>query len=234
MTFTPLDAKRSQNPDPFETERVGPGKLNQSPGVDVLEWYHLIVWIGEWKKPRNGEPPAQASQNQSYAEGLELPRVPSKPLGNLGTDWERPMAHIPKGAIWYVAELVEQITVEGDSRNVLHKNMILIRADSPESAYQKALAIGKENELSYANPAGKLVEIAFRGLSELNVVHDELDHGAELAYEEQIGLSNEEIEKCVRSREELGVFRPPEPPNGPDCSSKEIVDDARKLMTRTE
>jgi len=32
------------------------------------------------------------------------------------------MAYIPTDAQWYVAEIVEQITVEGDSRNVVHKN----------------------------------------------------------------------------------------------------------------
>ncbi len=92
------------------------------------------------------------------------------------------MAHIPPSARWYVAELVEQITVKGDPRTVAHKNHVLIRADSPEEAYKKSLAIGREGEDSYENPAGRLVQIAFRGISDLNVIHDESDHGAELLY----------------------------------------------------
>jgi hypothetical protein len=143
------------------------------------------------------------------------------------------MVYVPQRASWYIAEIVEEISVEDDARHVLHKNLILVHADSPESAYQKALALGKEEELSYPNPAGKLVRITFRGLGELNIVHDELEHGAELIYEERIGLSNEEIEKCVRSKEELAVFRPPEPTTGPDYSSKEIMDDANRLLTNS-
>ena len=36
------------------------------------------------------------------------------------------MAYIPTDAKWYVAELIEQITIEGDSRSVVHKNLVLI------------------------------------------------------------------------------------------------------------
>ena len=82
------------------------------------------------------------------------------------------MAYIPTNAKWYISELVEQISVDGDPRNVVHKNLVLIRADSPEEAYQKALLLGREREISYENPAGKQVRFRFRGLSELNVISD--------------------------------------------------------------
>jgi hypothetical protein len=55
--------------------------------------------------------------------------------------WERP-GYIPKSAKWYLAEIVQQITVEGDSRNVVHTNLVLVRADSPEDAYQKRWSWG--------------------------------------------------------------------------------------------
>jgi hypothetical protein len=46
-------------PRPFKPERVGhPEKLNQSLGVDVLEWYHPIVRVSQQKKyERVGHPP---------------------------------------------------------------------------------------------------------------------------------------------------------------------------------
>ena len=52
------------------------------------------------------------------------------------------MGYIPEDAKWYLADLVEEITVEGDPRNVVHTNMTLVRADSPEEAYQKAVQLG--------------------------------------------------------------------------------------------
>jgi hypothetical protein len=41
------------------------------------------------------------------------------------------MAYIPKDAKWYIAELVMEFQIEGESRNVVHVNIVLIRADSP-------------------------------------------------------------------------------------------------------
>ena len=74
------------------------------------------------------------------------------------------MAFIPSDAKWYVAELIEEIRVEGDARNVVHRNLVLVGADSPEEAYQRALDIGSEHEATYDNLEGKKVTIAFRGL----------------------------------------------------------------------
>jgi hypothetical protein len=53
------------------------------------------------------------------------------------------MAFIPKDAIWYIADILEEIRVSGYKSSSLHINTILIRASSPEDAYKKANAIGK-------------------------------------------------------------------------------------------
>jgi hypothetical protein len=140
------------------------------------------------------------------------------------------MAFIPKGAKWYLATLVEEITVEGDSRNVVHKNLLLVRADCPEQAYENALNLGKQSESSYENPKGMMVRIKFRGLRELNVIYDELEHGAELSYQESVGVPEKEIEALLRRKEDLGVFQPITPTTGPDYSSREIVEEAKRLI----
>jgi len=38
------------------------------------------------------------------------------------------MGFIPKDAKWYLAHIVEEIRVEGDHRNVVHTNQILVRS----------------------------------------------------------------------------------------------------------
>lgn len=43
------------------------------------------------------------------------------------------MAYIPENAKWYLAAVVEEITVEGDERKVVHKNYVLIRGNSGTS-----------------------------------------------------------------------------------------------------
>jgi len=69
------------------------------------------------------------------------------------------VAYIPENAKWYLAALIKEIVVEGDSRNVVHKNLVLVRADSPEQAYQNALDLGKQSEICYENPAVCLTEM---------------------------------------------------------------------------
>jgi hypothetical protein len=101
------------------------------------------------------------------------------------------MGFIPKNAKWYLADLVEEIRVAGERRNVVHTNRTLIRADSPEEAHKKAVALGKGGDTKYKNLAGKTVTIRFRGIRELDVIHDELEHGAEIAFNRNIGGKRE-------------------------------------------
>jgi hypothetical protein len=51
-----------------------------------------------------------------------------------------------------------------------------------DNAYAKANESGTAAQIPYENPGGKIVTITYRGLRHLNVNHDELEHGAELAY----------------------------------------------------
>lgn len=135
------------------------------------------------------------------------------------------MAFIPEDAKWFLAEIVEQITVEGDPRNVVHTNLVLVRADSPEEAYHKAAELGAAGEASYENPDGKRVSIRFRGLHDLNVIHDELEHGAEIIFSEDLSMDEAAIRKWVPAKEALGVFRPITRSRGPDYSSGEVMND---------
>src|ERR1700756_2879238 len=101
------------------------------------------------------------------------------------------MGHVPSDVRWFAADLVVEIEVEGDDRNVVHKNLVLVEARSPEEAYQKALQLGHEHEIAYDNPSGKSVRIKFRGLSDLAVVGAELRHGTELRFLEYVAVSED-------------------------------------------
>jgi hypothetical protein len=140
------------------------------------------------------------------------------------------MAYIPSGAEWYIAELVEEITVQGESDNVVHINLVLVNARSPEQAYSKALELGRDGEDSYMNPAGATVNIKFQGLRDLNVLHEGLSDGAEILFEERIGLSQDSLKSLLRPKEDLSVFSESKASGGPDYSSKDIVDEANALM----
>lgn len=133
------------------------------------------------------------------------------------------MGFIPKDAKWYLADIVEEIRVEGDRRNVVHTNLVLVRADSPDEAYEKAMALGKRGNTQYENVEGKTVKIRFRGLRDLNVIHDELEHGGEIIFDRDVGVSEKKIKSWILPKRRLGVFAPIRPHTGPDYGSAEII-----------
>ncbi|MEN9616866.1 MAG: hypothetical protein RL022_2288, partial [Chloroflexota bacterium] len=84
------------------------------------------------------------------------------------------MGYIPEEAKWYLADVIVEMRIEGEPRSLIHINTLLVRADSPEEAHQKAWALGQQEEHSYENTDGRRVTWVFRGLGEMNVIHDEL------------------------------------------------------------
>ena len=118
------------------------------------------------------------------------------------------MGYIPKDAKWYLARLVQEITVEGDPRNVVHTNLVLVRADSPEEAYQKAIELGAQGEIAYESPQGRKVTTTFRGLNDLGVIHDPLEHGAELEYAEQVNMDEAALKRWSLVRKTSACSHP--------------------------
>jgi hypothetical protein len=135
------------------------------------------------------------------------------------------MGYITPDAKWYLAEIVQQISVEDDPRRVAHTNLVLVRSDSPEEAYAKAVELGNESEISYENPDGKLVAVTYCGLRDLNVIHGELEHGTELIYSEDTDMGEAAIQQYISPKEELGVFAPIKVSRGPCYISKDVLDE---------
>ena len=150
-----------------------------------------------------------------FTPGLRL--VPRSALPTSATDTQ----------VWEFARIV-QMRIEGEQRSLIHINTLLVRADSPEEAHQKACELGRQEERSYENTDGRVVSVIFRGLGELVVIHDELEHGAELAYQEKVGLTEEQIRALVIPKPQLGVFAPRKPSAGPNYMPKSVMDELRK------
>ena len=139
------------------------------------------------------------------------------------------MGHVPQDAEWYVAELVQEIFVADDPRNVVWRNLTLVQANSPDEAFEKAQSLGNAGDTEYLNSAGKRVTVRFRGISFLDVVSDPLEHGAELLFYSQTQVPEEDVVKLLRTKEELGLFRPIKRLDGPDVASGEIVREAESI-----
>lgn len=146
------------------------------------------------------------------------------------------MSYLAKRGEWYWAELIHEITIEGDERNVIHKNLILIHATGPEQAYESANEIGLRQNSRYLNPAGVLVQSRFRGLGGLDIIHDDLEHGSEILYEEIVSVPEERIKRWIRAQKDLQLFQTGDDviQGRPDFSSKEIADEVERRLKTTE
>ena len=120
--------------------------------------------------------------------------------------------------------------MENDSRNVVHVNTTLVRADSSNEAYDRAQELGAKGETTYENSHGKTVTHRFRGLRSLDVIHEELEHGAELAFSERVAVPEDEIAKLVIANME--AFKPVAPSQAPDYGSRDVLEAASKLLDR--
>jgi len=81
---------------------------------------------------------------------------------------------------WYIAELTEEVTLEGDPQNLVHKKTRVIFADSPQDAYDKALAMISEHEVGYINEHNRSIRTRFWGLRELNLSNEDMDRAGML------------------------------------------------------
>lgn len=111
----------------------------------------------------------------------------------------------PNEPKWYIGELIEEITVEGEPRNIVHRNVKVLYANSPEEAYGKARDLGREAESLHPDPERKLARTRFWGLAELNIVHDGPKNGVALFYEEDIGVPGEKTHHWVVPKTSLNA-----------------------------
>jgi hypothetical protein len=125
------------------------------------------------------------------------------------------VGYVPADAKWWLADLIVEFTFEGEVGNLVHYNLTLVRADSAEEAYSKSLRLGVEHESTYTNSDGKLVTVRFRGLRDPYVIYDELEDGAELLYEEQTNVPEQQLLSTIKSKDALSVFEPWVPPDMP-------------------
>ena len=137
------------------------------------------------------------------------------------------MAHIPKNAVWYIADIIEEITVQGYKSCSLHINTVLIEASSPEDAFEKATVIGNTYNITYKNVYQKDVVCKFRGLQNLNVIDGKLEHGVELSYVRRDRIKPSSVERFVSDKADLAVFRDIIPLSGPNMMPDSIDDELK-------
>jgi ferric-dicitrate binding protein FerR (iron transport regulator) len=83
------------------------------------------------------------------------------------------MADSPQAARWYVAELTEEVALAGSHRlSLVHRKTRVIFADTPEDAFEKALALSREHERAYLDANEQRAKIRYWSLSEVSHVDE--------------------------------------------------------------
>lgn len=114
--------------------------------------------------------------------------------------------YIPKDMEWFLADVIQQFTfANGDSPSVWI-NTHLIKAASPEEAFNKASVVGERYNDTYLNTDQVEVTSTFRGLRDLLLIYEPLEDGAEIHWTEHDDLSEEQIAAMVTPKEKLGAF----------------------------
>ncbi|HEY4008589.1 MAG TPA: DUF4288 domain-containing protein [Acidobacteriaceae bacterium] len=120
----------------------------------------------------------------------------------------------PKDMEWFLADMIQELRVAGEQDSTVWINTLLIRANSIEEAYEKALVQGKQYESTWTNTDGAQVTSRFRGLRNLLLIYEKLEDGSEIMWEEHEDLSEQEIEAMITPKEQLRAFET----HGPDAS----------------
>jgi hypothetical protein len=83
------------------------------------------------------------------------------------------MSDSPENARWFIAELIEELILSGNVRNVVHRKTRVIFADSHQDAFEKALALSTEHETSYINQKHDAPQTRYWCFHELNLMSEE-------------------------------------------------------------
>lgn len=110
---------------------------------------------------------------------------------------------------WYIVEIIEKCepvsrNEEKDLRRVATwGNHHLIKADSPQKAFDKAVKLGKEKNYKFINSEKIEMESMFVGIGELLPIYEDIEDGAELMWNNYGLISNRRTMKMPYTKKEL-------------------------------
>jgi len=114
-----------------------------------------------------------------------------------------------KNGNWFIVEIIEKCEpIKRDEKQELRRvttwgNHHLIKADSPEKAFDKAVKLGKEAEYKFTNTDKIEMEWIFVGIGELLPIYEDIEDGAELMWNDYGFISNRRTMKMTYKKKEL-------------------------------
>ena len=114
-----------------------------------------------------------------------------------------------KNGNWFIVEIIEKCEpVKRNEKQELRRvttwgNHHLIKADSPEKAFDKAVKLGKEKNYKFINSDKIEMESFFVGIGELLPIYEDIEDGAELMWNDYGLISNRRTMRMPYKKKEL-------------------------------
>jgi hypothetical protein len=125
-----------------------------------------------------------------------------------------------KNGNWFIVEIIEKCEpVDRNEKKDLRRvttwgNHHLIKADSPEKAFDKAVKLGKEKNYKFTNSDKIEMESTFVGIGELLPIYEDIEDGAELMWNDYGFISNRRTMKMAYEKKEIiELIKPKTEPN---------------------
>lgn len=110
---------------------------------------------------------------------------------------------------WFFVEIIERMEpVDSDQTNPLRRctvwgNYHLIKAATPEQAYDKAVALGKEGCYTFRNSDKIDMKWEFVGIGNLLPVYEDIEDGAEIMWSDYGFISAKRSDRFVLTKKQL-------------------------------
>lgn len=110
---------------------------------------------------------------------------------------------------WFIVEIIEKFEpVDRNEKQDLRRvttwgNHHIIKADSPEKAFDKAVKLGKQKNYKFINSDKVEMESFFVGIGELLPIYEDIEDGAELMWNDYGFISNRRTMKMPFEKKEL-------------------------------
>jgi hypothetical protein len=115
---------------------------------------------------------------------------------------------------WWIATIVERYEHFDENKTNLNRrctawmNTVLIKADSRDEAYRKAIAQGKMSTDSICGPeGGRQGHWVFEGLASLLPIYEKLEDGAEIMWEQAVNITVKTVKTSVKEKRKLECFQ---------------------------
>ena len=107
---------------------------------------------------------------------------------------------------WYIATLIMQSKHDGEAIDAwtCEEQIHLLRAPDADTAYKKAMDLGKKQEHSYNNVYDETVNWMFLGLEDLDELDGQIHDGVEIRYR---FFRHKDPISLVSSKQELFIHR---------------------------